>query len=86
MNFKRRDQNLAIKTAKIVKKIYNGYNKNNKIKIMLYWKYSSNRIFFLNEYWIFIPTAILANYVIIRKIRSKRAATTTTTNNDSSRN
>lgn len=72
MNFKRRDQNLAIKTAKIVKKIYNGYNKNNKIKIMLYWKYSSNRIFFLNEYWIFIPTAILANYVIIRKIRLDR--------------
>ena len=36
---------------------------------MLYWKYSSNRIFFLNEYWIFIPSAILANYVIIRKIR-----------------
>ena len=36
---------------------------------MIYWKYSSNRIFFLNEYWIFIPSAILANYVIIRKIR-----------------
>jgi hypothetical protein len=39
---------------------------------MLYWKYSSNRIFFLNEYWIFIPSAILANYVIIRKIRLDR--------------
>ena len=36
---------------------------------MLYWKYSSNRIFFLNEYWVFIPTAILANYFLIRKIR-----------------
>jgi len=36
---------------------------------MIYWKYSSNRIFFLNEYLIFIPSAILANYVIIRKIR-----------------
>lgn len=39
---------------------------------MLYWKYSSNRIFFLNEYWIFIPSAILANYFIIRKIRFDR--------------
>lgn len=39
---------------------------------MLYWKYSSNRIFFLNEYVILIPSAILANYVIIRKIRSDR--------------
>lgn len=36
---------------------------------MLYWKYSANRIFFLNEYWILIPSAILANYIIIRKIR-----------------
>ena len=40
---------------------------------MLYWKYSSNRIFFLSEYWIFIPSAVLANYFIIRKIRSNRA-------------
>ena len=39
---------------------------------MLYWKYSSNRIFFLNEYWIFIPSAILTNYLIIRKIRLNR--------------
>lgn len=39
---------------------------------MLYWKYSSNGIIILNEYWIFIPSAILANYVIIRKIRSDR--------------
>jgi hypothetical protein len=39
---------------------------------MLYWKFSSNRVFFLNEYWIFIPSAILANYVIIRKIRLDR--------------
>ena len=39
---------------------------------MLYWKYSSNRIFFLNEYWIFIPSAMLVNYVIIRKIRLDR--------------
>ena len=36
---------------------------------MLYWRYSSNRIFFLNEYWILIPTAIIANYLIIRQIR-----------------
>ena len=43
-------------------------------KIMLYWKYSSNRTFFLNEYWIFIPSAALANYLIIRQIRSKRAS------------
>ena len=40
---------------------------------MLYWKYSSNRIFFLNEYWIFIPSAVLANYLIIRKVRLNRA-------------
>ena len=40
---------------------------------MLYWKYSSNRILFLNEYWIFIPSAVLANYFIIRKIRLNRA-------------
>lgn len=39
---------------------------------MLYWKYSSDRIFFLNEYWILIPSAILANSVIIRKIRLDR--------------
>ena len=36
---------------------------------MLFWKYSSKRIFLINEYWIFLPSAILANYVIIRKIR-----------------
>ena len=40
---------------------------------MLYWKYSSNRTFFLNEYWIFIPSAVLADYLIIRKIRFNRA-------------
>ena len=40
---------------------------------MFYWRYSSNRIFFLNEYWIFIPSAVLANYLIIRKIRLNRA-------------
>lgn len=39
---------------------------------MLYWKYLSNRIF-LNEYWIFITSAILANYLTIRKIRLHRA-------------
>ena len=39
---------------------------------MLYWRYLSNRVFILNEYWIFIPTSILANYLIIRKIRSDR--------------
>jgi hypothetical protein len=39
---------------------------------MLYWKYSANRIFFLNEYWILIPSAILANYVIIRRINSHK--------------
>lgn len=39
---------------------------------MLYYKYSANRIFFINEYWVFIPSAILANYVIIRKIRLDR--------------
>ena len=39
---------------------------------MLYWKYSSNRVFFLNEYWILIPSAILANYTIIGRIRSHK--------------
>jgi hypothetical protein len=39
---------------------------------MLYWKYSANRTFFLNEYWILIPTMILANYFTIRKIRSHK--------------
>ena len=42
-------------------------------KIMLYWKYSSTRIFFINEYWILIPSAVLANYLIIRNLRLKRA-------------
>ena len=32
---------------------------------MFYWKPSPNRIFFLNEYWIFIPLAIFFNYYII---------------------
>lgn len=36
---------------------------------MLYWKYSPNRVFFLNEYWILIPTVILANYLVICQIR-----------------
>ena len=40
---------------------------------MLYWKYSANRIFFLNEYWILIPSAVLANYLIIRKIHLDKA-------------
>lgn len=39
---------------------------------MLYWKYSTNRTFFLNEYWILVPTTIIANYFIIRKIRSHK--------------
>lgn len=39
---------------------------------MLYWKYSSNCIFFLNEYWIFIPTMAVINFVVIRKIRSHK--------------
>lgn len=42
---------------------------------MLYWKYSSNRIFFLNEYWILIPTVIICNYSIIRKICSHKEKT-----------
>ena len=39
---------------------------------MLYWKYSPNRIFFLNEYWILVPTAIIGNYLIIGKICSHK--------------
>lgn len=42
---------------------------------MLYWKYSPNRIFFLNEYWILVPTAIIGNYLIIRKICSHKNKT-----------
>ena len=44
------------------------------IKItMLYWQYSYNRTFFLNEYWLFIPSALLANYILINKIRTNKA-------------
>jgi len=39
---------------------------------MLYWRYSSNRIFFINEYWIFVPTAAVVNYVVIRRILSHK--------------
>ena len=39
---------------------------------MLYYKYSENRIFFLSEYWILIPSAIIANYFIVRKIRADK--------------
>ena len=42
---------------------------------MLYWKYSSNRIIFLNEYWILVPTMLLADYIIIRKILSHKKKT-----------
>lgn len=41
---------------------------------MFYYRYSATRIFFINEYWILIPAAVLANYFIIRKMRSNRAA------------
>ena len=37
---------------------------------MLYWKYSPNRVFFINEYYVLIPTMILINYVLIRQIKS----------------
>lgn len=40
---------------------------------MLYWKYSPTRTFFLNEYWIFIPSAIIVEYLIIARIRSNKA-------------
>lgn len=36
---------------------------------MIFFRYSANRIFYINEYWFMIPPAILANYFIIRKIR-----------------
>ena len=39
---------------------------------MLFYRYSENRIFFLNEYWILIPSALLANYFILRKIRDDK--------------
>lgn len=39
---------------------------------MIYWKYSENRIFFISEYWILVPTGILINYLALRKFRSDR--------------
>ena len=42
---------------------------------MIVWRWSSTRIFIINEYWIFIPSAILANYIIIRKIRLDKEKT-----------
>lgn len=39
---------------------------------MLYWKYSPDGIFYLNEYCVLIPVGILTNYFIIRKIRSRK--------------
>lgn len=36
---------------------------------MFYWKYSSTTTYFINEYWLFIPSACLINYFIIRKRR-----------------
>ena len=39
---------------------------------MFYWKYSSTRTFFINEYWIFVPASLLMNYAIIRRIKSQR--------------
>lgn len=39
---------------------------------MLYWRYSAKRILFLNEYYLFIPTGFLINYLLIRKIRSSK--------------
>lgn len=39
---------------------------------MLYWRYSANRTFFINEYWIFIPSALLIDYLVIRYIRNQR--------------
>ena len=35
---------------------------------MFYYKFSPNRIFFINEYWLFIPSTILISYLITRKI------------------
>lgn len=39
---------------------------------MLFWKYSPNRTFFLNEYWVIVPLVIIINYKIISKIRSQK--------------
>jgi hypothetical protein len=39
---------------------------------MLFWRYSSTRIFVLNEYVILVPLMILADYLIIQKILSSR--------------
>ena len=40
---------------------------------MLYWKQSPNRVLFLNEYWIFLPTMVVFNVIFISRTRSKRA-------------
>lgn len=38
----------------------------------MYYRSSPNHIFFVNEFWIFIPSAILANYIILRRIRLEK--------------
>jgi len=39
---------------------------------MLYYRYSANRIFFLNEYWVLVPVGIAIDYFFIRRILLNR--------------
>lgn len=39
---------------------------------MFYWKYSQNLIFLINEHSLFVPPAILINYLFICRIRSRK--------------
>lgn len=39
---------------------------------MFVYKFSKNRLFFINEYWIFIPTAILIDILIIKYVKNRR--------------
>ena len=39
---------------------------------MLYWRYSATRVFFLNEYWIFLPAMLISNYFIMRTMKSRK--------------
>ena len=36
---------------------------------MLYWRYAPNKILFINEYWVFVPSMVLIDYFIIKKMK-----------------
>lgn len=41
---------------------------------MFIFRVTANRIFIISEYWLFVPSAILANYLLVKRIRSNRAS------------